>query len=356
MKKLIYKLLKKIGLFNILKQLKIDYISKFKRDINIEFINLSNMSYKNAGNQLAIQYKNDILQNLPSSYDKKTILAYEKLKKIDKNFIDELESITNNLGIDKYLLLSKELAFEAESCTSFALKNNTNKIIIGQNLDLGYNGKDLIVKKYKDYITIGLKSHPLWSTVGINKFGITYSGSSVCSQKMGGSVLPSILNSKIILSNAQSLDDVINFFANNKFYVGNDTGSYIFSDNEKILYIECDAKNFYYEYKNLAYTTNKFINMVDNNLFINQHYKNDAIKREIFFNKTLNNIDKNIDSAIKLILSHDAHICAHSIDTARYTTCSIIIDKSNKKFYFTKQLPCKLRNINKWLKIDLDFK
>jgi hypothetical protein len=230
-------------------------------------------------------------------------------------------------------------------------------IVVGQNLDLGYDGNDLIVKKYKDYITIGLKSHPLWSTVGINRHGITYSGSSVNSVNYGEGVISSILNSKIILSKYNTIDEVTNFFDNYKFYVGNDAGTYIISDNKNIYYFECDSKNFYYRLENkYTFSTNKFIKLKENNLFINHETDDDALKRESYF-KSIIPIHTNIFSQVKQYLSsHKADICAHSAKTIRYTTCTTIIDKEEKLLYFTKKLPCKIKTKEEFFTINLDFK
>lgn len=352
MKQTVFKILK---LFDLLKQLKISYISNFKRNIKIDFIDLSDLSYSKAGIKLAKQYKQDIISDLPSNYDNNVVQAYKILKRLDKNITDELDAISEYLQIDKYLLLAKDILFIPETCTSVALKKD-GEIFIGQNLDLGYDGSKLLVKKYRDYITVGLKNHPLWSTVGINKFGISFSGSSVNSINSGEGIVPSVFNSKIILSKAISIDNVIDFFNKYKFYTGNDAGSYIISDIEGIYYMECDSKDFSYKKENnYAFTTNKFINLDVNNLFVNQDISQDAIKREKYF-KAFNNFNLvNFNQIKALLSSHKANICAHSSKTIRYTTCTSIIDKKNSLFYFTKELPCKIKSKKEFFSIELDF-
>lgn len=356
MKQIVFKILKILKIFDLLKQLKISYVSNFKRDTKIDFIDLSKLSYSKAGIKLAKEYKQDIINNLPLNYDDNIIDAYELLKKLDKNITDELDAMADYLQIDKYLILAKDFLFIPETCTSVALKENDN-MFIGQNLDLGYDGSQLLVKKYKDYITVGLKNHPLWSTVGINKFGISYTGSSVNSiRNGGGTIIPSIMNSKIILSAATSINEVIDFFNTYKFYIGNDAGSYTISDNESIHYMECDSQDFSHERKdNYAFTTNKFINLDTNNLFVNINLSQDAIKREKYF-KAFNILNVDGFNHVKVQLSsHEANICAHSSKTVRYTTCTSIIDKKNNLFYFTKELPCKIKSKEDFFSIEVSF-
>ena len=202
MKNSLYKMLKIIGLFNFLKQLKIDYMSVFKRDTNIDFIDLSHLPYKEAGYKLARLYKDSILNDMPIDYSEEVVKSYELLSQLDKNIVEELDAISEYLQIDKYLLLAKDLLFVPEACTSVSIKDKHNTYI-GQNLDLGYDGSNLLVKKYKDYITVGLKNHPLWSTVGINKYGISFSGSSVNSKHYGGELCLRCLIQKLYYQNVK---------------------------------------------------------------------------------------------------------------------------------------------------------
>ena len=165
-----------------------------------------------------------------------------------------------------------------------------------------------------------------------------------------------MLNSKIILSKCKDNQDVVEFFENNKFYVGHDAGSYTITDESDMLYIESDSKDFFYTKKDkLVFTTNKFIEYGEANLFTCQNAKNDAIQREKYF-KNIETNEANFSKVHDILSSHDAHVCAHSARSTRYTTCTTIIDKRNLKFYFSKQLPCKLKNESDYFQVNLDFK
>jgi hypothetical protein len=348
-----FKSLKCLRIFNGLKQIKINWITKYNRNTQIDFIDLSDLSPQESGAKLADNYGEEILCDLPSRYDAQIEEAYRLLRGLDKNLIAELDSIAEHLSVNKYLLLAKEFLYIPDGCTSVTAKC-TDGVFVGQNLDLGYSGASLLLKKYRNYITVGLKSHPLWATTGINNHGITICGSSVNSSNISNNIIPSIFNAKLILSQCKDVGEAVILLEENKFFVGNDAGSYGISDTNGIAYIECDSKELFHRGElDYCFTINKFIDL-QNNHHPESEATLDAIEREQFL-ETLNPTPSSGFRFIRETLSsHSANTCAHSSKSPRHTTCTVIIDKKRKTLFFTKQLPCKVKSKQEFYKVHLD--
>ena len=350
-----HKVLKKFRMYDRLKQIKIDWITKYNRSTAIDFIDLSGLTVKQAAIKLAKAYADEIMEGMPISYDTKVQKSYQALKKIDRNVTEELDGIAERLQIDKYLLLAKEFLYVPDGCTSCVAKFDEG-IFLGQNLDLGYSGTSLLLKKYSSYITVGLKSHPLWATTGINKHGVAIAGSSVNSiYSNEENIIPSVFNAKLILSQCRNFGEVTRFLSENKFYVGYDASSYSICDDCGIYYVECDSKNlFYKKAPDYSFTVNKFIELEKNSA--QYHSTNrDAEEREGYLEKhSPSSSSEGFDYIKRVLANHSANICAHSFKSERHTTCSAIIDKAKKTLYFTKALPCKLQSKEDFFSVHFD--
>ena len=87
-KKIIFNVLKTLDVFDSAKQLKINWITKCKRDVQVDYIDLSGLSPQDSASSLAKRYSNEILADLPTSYDERVEAAYYRLKELDNRLAE----------------------------------------------------------------------------------------------------------------------------------------------------------------------------------------------------------------------------------------------------------------------------